>query len=143
MTIIKLEFEHAKPYIKQVSGFPDFIHKIEYEYLAYKEFPSTAPNTPDGKCTLLQPMISTCTYSDPSASDYDSSNPYIGITSFTQEKVSGMFSVAYDANKTAWDNQINAQFDALRESNGTNDDIEPGTNSTGGTHFTFGSPLDE
>ena len=58
MTITKLEFENAKPYIKQVSGFPDFIHKIEYEYLAYKEFPSTAPNTPDGKCTLLQQMIS-------------------------------------------------------------------------------------
>ena len=83
MTITKIEFEHAKPYIKQVSGFPDFIHKIEYEYLAYKEFPSTAPNIPDGKCTLLQQMISTCTYSDPSASDYDSSNPYLSITNFT------------------------------------------------------------
>ena len=143
MTITKIEFEHAKPYIKQVSGFPDFIHKIEYEYLAYKEFPSTAPNTPDGKCTLLQQMISTCTYSDPSASDYDSSNPYIGITSFTPAKVSGMFTVAYDANKTAWDNQINAQFANLLATNGTNDVVvAPGTNSTGETEFTFGDPLD-
>ena len=140
MTITKLEFEHGKPFIKQVSGFPDFICKIEYKYLAYKQ---VSTGTTDGTATLLQQMISTCTYSDPSASDYNSSNPYIGISSFTPAKVSGMFSVAYDANKTAWDNQINAQFDALRASNGTNDDVDPDSNSTGGTHFTFGTPLDE
>ena len=140
MTITKLEFEHGKPFIKQVSGFPDFICKIEYKYLAYKQ---VSTGTTDGTATLLQQMISTCTYSDPSASDYNSSNPYIGISSFTPAKVSGMFTVAYDANKTAWDNQINAQFDALRASNGTNDDVDPDSNSTGGTHFTFGTPLDE
>jgi len=139
MTITKLEFEHGKPFIKQVSGFPDFINKIEYKYLAYKQV-STA--TTAGTATLLQQMISTCTYSDPSESDYDSSNPYIGITSFTPAKVSGMFSVAYDANKTAWDNQINAQFANLLATNGTNDIVTPGTNSTGGTEFTFGDPLE-
>ena len=140
MTITKLEFEHGKPFIKQVSGFPDFICKIEYKYLAYKQ---VSTGTTDGTATLLQQMISTCTYSDPSASDYNSSNPYIGITSFTPAKVSGMFTVAYDANKTAWDNQINAQFANLLATNGTNDVVVvPGTNSTGETEFTFGDPLD-
>ena len=104
MTITKVEYQSARPHIKQVDGFPDFIHKVEFTYLAHKTIATT---TAEGVAYMTQQMLSTCTYSDPSTSDYDSSNPYIGVSSFTQSKVSGMFSVAYADNQIAWDKQIN------------------------------------
>lgn len=134
MTITKVEFQSAKPHIKQVEGFPDFIHKIEYTYLAHK---TVATATTEGVAYMTQQMLSTCTYSDPSASDYDSSNPYIGISSFTKTKVSGMFTVAYADNQTTWDKQINDQFTNLLVRNGTYDLAEEGKGQVGIVSFHF------
>lgn len=134
MTITKIEFQSARPHIKQVDGFPDFIHKIEFTYLAYKTIATT---TEEGVAHMTQQMLSTCTYSDPSASDYNSSNPYIGVSSFTQSKVSGMFSVAYGDNKTTWDKQINDQFDHLLATNGHLGFAEKGKGQVGIVSFNF------
>ena len=134
MTITKVEFQSAKPHIKQVEGFPDFIHKIEYTYLAHK---TVATATTEGVAYMTQQLLSTCTYSDPSASDYESSNPYIGISSFTKTKVSGMFTVAYADNQTTWDKQINDQFTDLLVRNGTYDFAEEGKGQVGIVSFHF------
>lgn len=135
MTITKVEYQSAKPHIKQVDGFPDFINKIEFTYLAHKTITTT---TAEGVAHMTQQMLSTCTYSDPSTSDYDSSNPYIGVSSFTQSKVSGMFSVAYADNKTTWDQQINDQFAHLLATNGTTgQNVEEGKGQVGVGNFNF------
>lgn len=134
MTITKVEYQSARPHIKQVDGFPDFIHKVEFTYLAHKTIATT---TAEGVAYMTQQMLSTCTYSDPSTSDYDSSNPYIGVSSFTQSKVSGMFSVAYADNKTIWDKQINDQFDHLLATNGHFGFAEEGKGQVGIVSFNF------
>ena len=86
---------------------------------------------------MTQQMLSTCTYSDPSTSDYNSSNPYIGVSSFTQSKVSGMFSVAYADNQITWDKQINDQFDHLLATNGHFGFAEEGKGQVGIVSFNF------
>lgn len=101
--ITKLELHQAIPHTKTISGYEDYIFKIEYTFGAFNLMP--AGNT------ILQQFVLTEEYPDPTDTSYNEDNPFIPLSDWTREKVEELFNLAYNSNN--WEQICNERFEQI------------------------------